>query len=181
MLIHSQNTHTPYEYEVALLFNIFKSKRHQYPFIYVLEVSHNHHQNNRNGICDDHTKEKRDWKTNLATVLQIVLESTESTGALARSESKVLIRFNWFSLVPWPLSMTDKWNGSYGNWGNHSTNLFSMYIIILSLLKKKKKTLGSIMTSCKWRQRVTKYILLYCWHTQPRRYGPDTTLKGFLE
>lgn len=138
MLIHSQNTHTPYEYEVALLFNIFKSKRHQYPFIYVLEVSHNHHQNNRNGICDDHTKEKRDWKTNLATVLQIVLESTESTGALARSESKVLIRFNWFSLVPWPLSMTDKWNGSYGNWGNHSTNLFSMYIIILSLLKKKK-------------------------------------------
>lgn len=142
MLIHSQNTHTPYEYEVALLFNIFKSKRHQYPFIYVLEVSHNHHQNNRNGICDDHTKEKRDWKTNLATVLQIVLESTESTGALARSESKVLIRFNWFSLVPWPLSMTDKWNGSYGNWGNHSTNLFSMYIIILSLLKKKKKPLA---------------------------------------
>lgn len=38
----------------------FKIKRHQYPFIYVLEVSHNHHQKNRNGICDDHTKEKKD-------------------------------------------------------------------------------------------------------------------------
>lgn len=58
MLIHSQNTHTPYEYEVALL-NIFKIKRHQYPFIYVLEVSQNHHQNDRNGICDDHIKEKK--------------------------------------------------------------------------------------------------------------------------
>lgn len=42
MLIHSQNTHTPYEYAVAL-FKIFKIKRHQYPFIYLLEVSDNHH------------------------------------------------------------------------------------------------------------------------------------------
>lgn len=42
-LIHPQNTHTPYEYEVALFFKILKIKRHQYPFIYVLEVSYNHH------------------------------------------------------------------------------------------------------------------------------------------
>lgn len=109
MLIHSQNTHTPYENEVALLFDIFKIKRHQYPFIYVLEVSRNHHRNERNGICDDHTKRKKDRKTNLAAVLQTVLESTD---ALAKSESKVLIRFSWFRIVPWPLSTTGKWNGS---------------------------------------------------------------------
>lgn len=54
-------------------------------------------------------RRKKIERQTLATVLQIVLESTD---ALAKSESKVLIRFYWFSIVPWPLSMTDKWNGS---------------------------------------------------------------------
>lgn len=39
---------------------------------------------------------KKDLKTTSATALQTVLESTD---ALAKSESKDLIRFYWFSIV----------------------------------------------------------------------------------
>lgn len=52
------------------------------------------------------THEEKDQKTTLAT-MQAVCENTD---ALAKSESKdLVVRFYWFSIVPWPLSMTDKW------------------------------------------------------------------------
>lgn len=100
-------------------------------------------------------RRKIDQKTTLATVLQIILESTD---ALAKSESKDLIRFYWFSIVPWPLSMTVKWKWFLKNSGNHSENLLSMYIIISLTVKN----LASIVTHYKWRQCAMDSTLPHC-------------------
>lgn len=39
---HTLTKYTPYENEVALFFKNLKTKRHQYPFIYVSEISYDH-------------------------------------------------------------------------------------------------------------------------------------------
>lgn len=50
--------------------------------------------------------EKKDQETILATV-KLYFEHSD---ALAKSEFKDLLkRFYWFSIVPWPLSITDMW------------------------------------------------------------------------